>query len=66
MELWISGESKRFEAPLPVSDLVERLGLAGRRIAVELNAEILPRSRFESTMLADGDRLEIVTAVGGG
>lgn len=66
MELWISGELKRFDAPLPVSDLVDKLSLAGRRIAVELNGEIVPRSRFGSTLLANGDKIEIVTAVGGG
>jgi len=47
-------------------DLVERLELAGKRIAVERNGEIVPRSRFESVSLADGDALEIVVAVGGG
>jgi len=47
-------------------DLVERLELNGKRIAVERNGEIVPRSRFASVRLADGDALEIVVAVGGG
>jgi sulfur carrier protein len=47
-------------------DLVERLELAGKRIAVERNGEIVPRSQFESVGLTDGDALEIVVAVGGG
>jgi sulfur carrier protein len=47
-------------------DLVEKLDLAGKRIAVERNGEIVPRGQFESVRLADGDALEIVVAVGGG
>jgi sulfur carrier protein len=47
-------------------DLVDRLQLAGKRIAVERNGEIIPRSQFESVSLTDGDALEIVVAVGGG
>ena len=66
IELLIGGEPKRFGAPLSVSALVSELSLANRRIAVELNGEIVPRSRFESTLLSNGDRMEIVTAVGGG
>ncbi len=66
LEIWISGERKLFEAPLTVNTLLSELSLAGRRIAVELNGEIVPRSRFEAVLLANGDRLEIVTAVGGG
>lgn len=49
-----------------VAALVERLGLAGKRLAVELNGEILPRSEHAERALADGDRIEIVHAVGGG
>lgn len=49
-----------------VADLVESLNLAGKRIAVERNGEIVPRSRYAQTPLARGDRLEIVGAVGGG
>lgn len=66
MELWISGKQQQFDAPLPVSELVDKLSLSGRRIAVELNGEIVPRSRFAATVLANGDKIEIVTAVGGG
>ncbi|MEL0027369.1 MAG: sulfur carrier protein ThiS [Perlucidibaca sp.] len=49
-----------------LADLVTRQGLAGRRIAVEHNGEIVPRSRHASCLLADGDTLEIVHAIGGG
>ena len=66
VELTIGGEPRRFEAPLTVSALIDQLSLAGRRIAVELNGEIVPRSRFDTTLIASGDAMEIVTAVGGG
>ena len=49
-----------------IGDLVLALGLQGKRIAVEKNGEIVPRSRYADTPLARGDRLEIVGAVGGG
>lgn len=49
-----------------VADLVRALALEGKRIAVERNGEIVPKSRHADTSLADGDRLEIVGAVGGG
>ncbi len=49
-----------------VADLVVQLALAGKRIAVELNGDIVPRSRHAATVLHDGDRLEVVAAVGGG
>jgi sulfur carrier protein len=49
-----------------VADLVAALGLAGKRIAVERNGEIVPRSRFTEARVADGDRIEVVIAVGGG
>jgi sulfur carrier protein len=51
---------------LTVARLVEQMGYAGKRIAVELNGEIVPKSRHAETPLASGDRLEIVVAVGGG
>jgi sulfur carrier protein len=51
---------------LNVTQLLAHMGLQGKRIAVERNGEIVPRSKFDQPMLADGDRLEIVVAVGGG
>ena len=62
----INGEPRRFEQTLPVDKLIDTLGLAGKRIAVEANGEIVPRSQFSARSIADGDRLEIVVAVGGG
>ena len=49
-----------------VARVIEALGLQGKRIAVERNGEIVSRSRYEDTFLAEGDQLEIVGAVGGG
>ena len=66
MELRINGENRHFPAPLNVAQLIEVLGYAGKRIAVEKNGEIVPKSQHGSTALATGDQLEIVVAVGGG
>jgi len=62
----INGEAKLFERALRFEQLIERLGLRGKRIAVERNGEIVPRSQFSTCELEQGDRLEIVVAVGGG
>jgi sulfur carrier protein len=62
----INGEAKALPDPLDVANLLDALNIAGKKIAVERNGEIVPRSRFKDTQLADGDRLEIVVAVGGG
>jgi sulfur carrier protein len=64
--LVINGESRKFPAPLTVSGLVEALDLTGKRVAVERNGEIVPRSQHTEVRLENGDRLEIVVAVGGG
>lgn len=66
IQLSINGETKRFPEALDVARLLDRLELAGKKVAVERNGEIVPRSRYGDTPLADGDRLEIVVAVGGG
>ncbi|TJZ72050.1 sulfur carrier protein ThiS [Chitiniphilus eburneus] len=66
IQLSINGNTQAFAAPLTVSSLVDQLGFAGKRLAVELNGEIVPRSSHADTQLADGDTLEIVVAVGGG
>lgn len=66
MEITVNGELRRFPSPLTVAGLIETLGYAGKRIAVECNGEIVPRGRHANVQLTDGDRLEIVVAVGGG
>lgn len=65
-DLLINGEARHFPDPLTVAALVEQLGYAGKRIAVERNGDIVPKSQHAATELAGGDRLEIVVAVGGG
>jgi sulfur carrier protein len=64
--LTINGQPRQFEAPLKVDALLRALDLIGRRIALERNGEIVPRGRFGEEWLTDGDRIEIVVAVGGG
>ena len=66
MEITVNGSTRVYAAPLAVAELLERMALAGRKVAVERNGEIVPRGVHASTLLADGDRLEIVAAVGGG
>ena len=66
MDVTINGEPQQLPAPQTVATLLEARGLAGKRLAVERNGEIVPRSRHAETTLADGDRLEVVVAVGGG
>ncbi|THF60142.1 sulfur carrier protein ThiS [Pseudothauera rhizosphaerae] len=66
IQLFVNGQAETVDDGLTVSDLLSRRGLAGKRLAVERNGEIVPRGRHAETALADGDRLEIVVAVGGG
>ena len=62
----VNGEPRQFNAPLNCAELIATLQLAGKRVALERNGEIVPRSRHAAERLADGDRLEIVVTVGGG
>jgi sulfur carrier protein len=66
LELKINGESRQFPASLTVAGLIDVLGYAGKRIAIERNGEIVPKSQHALTQLLSGDQLEIVVAVGGG
>ncbi len=66
MQVIINGEREVLDDGLTVSALLESRQLAGKRVAVERNGDIVPRGRHADTPLADGDRLEIVVAVGGG
>ena len=66
IELSVNGELKRVPASIDIAGLLDALTLAGKKVAVERNGEIVPRSAYASTALAAGDRLEIVVAVGGG
>lgn len=67
MQLTINGKLRDIDAvSLTVAELVAKLELVGKRLAIERNGEIVPRSQFNETPLSDGDKLEIVGAVGGG
>ena len=66
ISITINGEAHQFERVLNCTELLTRFELTGRRVALERNGEIVPRSHFPEQMLTDGDRLEIVVAVGGG
>lgn len=66
IKITVNGDTQRHARPLALSELLRSMALAGRKIAVERNGEIVPRGAHGATLLADGDRLEIVVAVGGG
>ena len=66
MRLTINGEGQNFNQSLTVAELLARIGLDGRKVAVERNQEIVPKSSYAITGLAEGDNLEIVHFIGGG
>jgi len=66
LSLTVNGEPQVAPRLCTVRELLGLLGLDGRRIAVAVNREVVPRSSFESQRIADGDRIEILEAVGGG
>ncbi|WP_397404801.1 sulfur carrier protein ThiS [Phenylobacterium sp.] len=66
MQLIVNGEDRAFDGVADVAALVQALGLDVRKVAVELNLEIVPRSTYARTNLTDGDRIEIVHFIGGG
>jgi len=66
IEVTINGEPRGLEGPLTVAGLLDLLGLAGGKVAVERNREIVPRSTYGEVAVADGDRYEIVRFIGGG
>ncbi len=66
IEIILNGTPRQLAGHNSLAALVEQLGYTGKRIAVERNGEIVPKSRYADTQLNPGDRLEIVIAVGGG
>ena len=66
MNLTVNGEARTFPPLADLAALVAALGLDGRKVAIERNLEIVPRSAYGRTALADGDRIEIVHFIGGG
>ena len=66
MNIMVNGALRSVDTPASLAELVRTLGLEGKRIAIERNGEIVPKSRYAETHVAADDRLEIVAAVGGG
>ncbi len=66
LNIHLNGESRALESSVSVAELLEQLGISGKRLAVELNREILPKSQHATTILTEGDVVEVVGAVGGG
>jgi sulfur carrier protein len=66
MKVTLNGEEKTFPEGTTLGRLIRELGLEKNPIAIELNREVVPRDRHDATLLREGDRLEIVTLVGGG
>ncbi|MCV6609194.1 MAG: sulfur carrier protein ThiS [Amphritea sp.] len=66
MKIQVNGDMMELQDGSTIAGLIEQMELGERRIAVEHNLEIVPRSQHEETMLKDGDRVEIVHAIGGG
>ena len=66
MEVIINGEVQHFPDNTHILDMVHLLSLEGRRIAIEINGEVIPRSQYPARRLQDNDKIEIIRAVGGG
>ncbi len=67
MQIFINGNLKQLDSEnVTITALIVTLNLTGKRLAIERNGEIVPRSQFDAVTLRDGDKLEIVGAVGGG
>lgn len=66
MQVYINGESRTLAENLSIQDLIKLLGLENKRIAIELNQEVISRSGFATHNLCEQDRIEIIHAIGGG
>ena len=66
LTIQLNGETKALEAPLTVSDLIQRIAIPVSAVAVAVNSEIVPRSDFNTFLVKDRDRVEIIRAVAGG
>jgi len=66
MNIVLNGEQRGLEETLTLHGLIDYLELSGKRLAVEVNEEVVPRSQHAEYRLHDGDRVEIVHAIGGG
>ena len=66
MNITLNGDARAIPEGLSVEGLLEHLGILSKKVAVERNLEIVPKSTFQTTPIAEGDRLEIVHFIGGG
>ncbi len=66
MNVTVNGESRSLDAEASLEQLLQILGLEGKRVAVEVNRDIVPRSEYGSFQLSENDTVEIVNAIGGG
>ena len=66
IRILVNGAPREFPQPPTVAQILDELALTGKRLAIERNGQIVPRSRFADELLAEGDRVEVVVAVGGG
>ena len=66
VRITVNGAAREFGSPPTFEELLATLSLGGKRVALERNGQVVPRSRFGQECVADGDRIEVVVAVGGG
>jgi len=66
MKITLNGQEKEYNIDLTLEALLSDLGYVNKKIAVEVNEEIIPRSQIGNTLVVDGDRIELIIAVGGG
>ena len=66
MEIFVNGESRQIQEPCSVQQLLDEMGLLEQRLALEINEEIVPKSRHADHYFNAGDKVEIVNAIGGG
>ncbi len=66
MEIFVNGESRQVDESFSALQLLESMELVGKRLALEINEEIVPKSRHAEYLIAAGDKVEIVNAIGGG
>ena len=66
MNIFINGIEKNYTSSLTLQALLNQLGYADKKVAIEVNEEIIPRSQYKNKLVVDGDKIEIINAVGGG
>jgi len=66
MKILVNGKQKNYPSCLTLEDLLIKLDQASKKVAIEVNDEIIPRSELKNKLVVDGDKVEIINAVGGG